>query len=117
MRLIQAQSFAEDLRDLKANKEVESSSRLAKLKPVLTEVVLCVEGRLEEAVVLSYDKKHPIILPKKYHISKLIVRYCHEGLAHAGREQTLAQTRKCSGYLEAEVWRRISVEIVSSVAG
>jgi len=94
MRLIQAQSFAEELRDLKANKEVKSSSRPAKLKLVLAEAVLRVGGRLEEAVVLSYDKKHPIILPKKHHISQLIVRYCHESLAHAGREQTLVQTRK-----------------------
>ena len=71
-----------------------SSSRLAKLKPVLAERVLCVGGRLEEAVVLSYDEKHPIILPKKHHVSKLIVRHCHQSLAHAGREQTLAQMRK-----------------------
>ena len=94
MRLVQARSFTEELRDLKANKVVKASSRLAKLKPVLTEGVLRVGGRLEEAVVLSYDEKHPIILPKKHHISQLIVRHCHESLAHAGREQTLAQTRK-----------------------
>ena len=94
MRLVQAQGFAEELSDLKANREVMSSSRLAKLKPVLAERVLCVGGRLEEAVVLSYDEKHPIILPKKQHVSKLIVCHCHESLAHAGREQTLAQTRK-----------------------
>ena len=94
MRLVQAQSFAEELRDLKANKEVKSSSRLAKLKPVLADAVLHVGGRLEEAVVLSYDEKHPIILPKKHHDSRLIVRFCHGSLAHAGREQTLAQTRK-----------------------
>ena len=94
MRLVQAQSFAEELRDLKANKQVKSSSRLAKLKPVLADAVLRVGGRLEEAVALSYDEKHPIILPKKHHVSRLIVRFCHESLAHAGREQTLAQTRK-----------------------
>ena len=94
MRLVQAQSFPEELRDFKANKVVKSCSRLAKLKPVLAEAVLRVGGRLEESVVLSYDEKHPIILPKKHHVSQLIVRYCHESLAHAGREQTLAQTRK-----------------------
>ena len=94
MSLVQAQSFAEELRDLKANKEVKSCSRLAKLKPVLAEAVLHVGGQLEETVVLSYGEKHPVILPKKRHVSQLIVRYCHESLAHAGREQTLAQTRK-----------------------
>ena len=94
MRLVQAQSFAEDLRDLKTSKEVKSSSRLAMLKPVLAETVLRVVGLLEEAVVLSYDEKHPVILLKKHHVSQLIVRHCHESLAHAGREQTLVQTTK-----------------------
>ena len=59
MRLVQAQSFTEELRDLRVNKEVKGSSRLAKLKPVLVEAVLRVGGRLEEAVVLSYDEKDP----------------------------------------------------------
>lgn len=94
MRLVQAQSFAEELRDLKANKKVKSSGRLLKLKPVLAEGVLRVGGWLEEAVVLSYNEKHPIILPKKHNVSQLIVRCCHERLAHACKEQTLAQTRK-----------------------
>ena len=47
MRLVQAQSFADELRDLKANKEVKSSSRPAKMKPVLVDAVLRVGGRLE----------------------------------------------------------------------
>ena len=94
MRLVQAQSFAKELRDLKANKEMKSSSTLAKLKPVLAERVLLVGGCLEEAVVLSYDEKHPVVLPKKHHVSQLIVRHCHESLARAGKEQTLVQTRK-----------------------
>ncbi|PFX14897.1 hypothetical protein AWC38_SpisGene20907 [Stylophora pistillata] len=75
--------FAEELRDLKANKKEKSSSRLVKLKPVLAEGVLRVGGRLEEAVVLSYNDKHPIILPKIHNVSQLIVRCCHERLAHA----------------------------------
>ncbi|KAL9975992.1 hypothetical protein ACROYT_G013221 [Oculina patagonica] len=89
-----AESFAEELRDLKAGREVKTSSKLVKLKPVLTEGILRVGGRLEEAVVLSYNERHPVILPRNHHISQLIVRHCHESLAHAGKEQTLAQTRK-----------------------
>ena len=65
MRLVQAQSFAEELRDLKANKELKSSSRLVKLKPVLADAVFCVQGRLEEAVVLSCDEKVPNHTPKE----------------------------------------------------
>ena len=81
------------------------------------EAVLCVGGQLEEAVALSYDKKHLILPRKKHHVSRLIVRFCHESLAHAGRGKPWRRRGKCSGYSEAEVWRRISLEIASSVAG
>lgn len=107
MRLVQAQSFAEELRDLKANKKVKSSSRLVKSSRLEVQLKsrpevrlkssssrLVNSSRLEEAVVLSYNEKHPIIFPKKHNVSQLIVRCCHERLAHAGKEQTLAQTRK-----------------------
>ena len=66
---------------------------------MLAEAVLRVGGRLEEAVVLPYDEKHPIILLKKHHVSRLIIRYCHESLAHAGRAQSMPQTRKMSWIL------------------
>lgn len=74
-RLVQASSFAKELKDLKANKEVKGSRRLAKLKAVLAEGVLRVGGRLEEAVVLNYDEKHTIIFQKKDQISQLKVRH------------------------------------------
>ena len=34
------------------------------------------------------------ILPKRHHVSELIMRYYHERTAHAGREQTLAESRR-----------------------
>jgi hypothetical protein len=44
--------------------------------------------------VLSEDEKYPIILPRDHHVSTLLVRHAHVNLAHAGREQILAETRK-----------------------
>ena len=46
---------------------------------------------LEEAV------KHPIFLPKKGHITNVIIRWCHEKTAHSGRNMTLTEIRS-SGY-------------------
>ena len=94
IRVVQGECFAREIEDLKASKEVKTSSRIVRVRPTLVKGILRVGGRLEEAVALSFDEKHPIILPGGHHISRLIVRHCHERLAHAGREQTLAETRK-----------------------
>ena len=64
------------------------------MRPVLADGVLRVLGRLQKAVVLSWDEKHPMILPKRHHVSQLIVRHYHESAAHSGREQTLCELRR-----------------------
>ena len=60
---------------MKLNKEVKKYSVLGNLRPVLVDGVLRVGGRLQKAVVLSWDEKHPMVLPKRHHVSQLIVRY------------------------------------------
>ena len=35
-----------------------------------------------------------MILPKRHHVSQLIVRHYHESAAHSGREQTLCELRR-----------------------
>ena len=79
---------------MKLNKEVKKSSKLGNLRPVLVDGVLRVGGRLQKAVVLSWDEKHPMILPKRHHVSQLIVRHYHESAARSGREQTLCELRR-----------------------
>ena len=41
--------------------------------------------------MLSWDEKHPMILPKCHPASQLVVRHYHESAAHSGREQTLCE--------------------------
>ena len=79
---------------MKLNKEVKKSSKLGNLRPVLVFRVLRVGGRLQKAVVLSWDEKHPMVLPKRHHVSHLIVRHYHKSAAHSGREQTLCELRR-----------------------
>ena len=38
--------------------------------------------------------KHPVILPRKHHMTELIIRHCHEQTAHQGRGMTLNQIRQ-----------------------
>ena len=70
----------------------KSRSPLHKLCPVTIDGVLCVGGRLRNAPITE-DAEHPILLPKKHHVTDLIVRKYHEELAHAGREHVLASVR------------------------
>ena len=79
---------------MKLKREVKKSSNLGNLKPVLVDRVLQVGGRLQKAVVLLWDEKHQRILPKRHHVSQLIVRHYHESAAHSGREQTLCELRR-----------------------
>ena len=60
------------------------------------EGVLRVGGRIKHADA-SFDVKHPIILPRKGHITYLIVKYYHERIKHKGRGITLNALRS-SGY-------------------
>ena len=39
------------------------------------------------------DFRHPVILPKGHEVVTLIIRQCHERVAHMGTEYTLAETR------------------------
>ena len=91
---VQNESFPEDVREVKLNKEVKKSNKLGNLRPVLVDGVLRVGGRLQKAVAISRDEKHPVVLPKRHHVSQLIVRHYHESAAHSGREQTLCEQRR-----------------------
>ena len=42
---------------------------------------------------LDFDARRPIILPRKHHLTKLIIQYCHESVHHSGVRATLAQLR------------------------
>ena len=37
--------------------------------------------------------KHPMILPKKCHVSDLVIRHCHEKVGHQGRGMTINEIR------------------------
>ena len=84
VRIIQRQAFRREIAKLQGGKEVPATSPLRSLNPLLDDRgLLRVGGRLGLAY-LKYDQRHPIILPKSHHITKLIVRREHERMLHAG---------------------------------
>lgn len=80
--------FSNDINSLLSNIPVKSS--LNSLSPFLDgNGVLRVGGRLQNANI-SYNQKHPVILPKESNITKLIITKEHLTLLHAGPRQVLS---------------------------
>ncbi|XP_064644717.1 uncharacterized protein LOC135498391 [Lineus longissimus] len=68
---------------------------IMKLNPFLdgTAQVYRVGGRIDKAPI-SYDMRHPYLLPKSSHISLLITRERHRHACHRGQIKTVAEIRK-----------------------
>ena len=52
-----------------------------------------VEGRISRAD-LPTDEKHPIILPSRHPLTRLLILNCHQECAHGGTQYTLMLTRR-----------------------
>ncbi|XP_068734449.1 tyrosine kinase receptor Cad96Ca-like [Montipora capricornis] len=86
----QEERFSEEMKDLTGDAEVKRQSHLRPLTPIVDELgVLRVGGRLDR----PYDAAHPMILPKKHHITQLIVSDVHNRCRHAVVNHVLARVR------------------------
>jgi len=84
LRLMQQQSFQHEINTLKSGQCVGKHSTLFKLQPFLdSNSILRVGGRLMESNA-SYDLKHPIILDRNHHFTKLVIQNIHVHNLHAG---------------------------------
>ena len=80
------------LRNLTVNSEktrqVNELKTMRNLRPCLeSDSILRVEGRLENTD-LPTDTKHPIILPSRHALTRLVVLYKHSDAGHAGPSYT-----------------------------
>lgn len=95
IKLVQKDAFAEDIQRIKLQKEgtLNKHNSLRKLNAFLDKNgVLRVGGRLSKSS-LHHDVKHPVILPKKSHVSALLVKHHHERVHHQGRGITMNELR------------------------
>ena len=62
-KLVQKETYSRELKDLHSDKPISSNSKIVSLSPFIdANGVMRAKGRLERAN-LSYETKHPIILP------------------------------------------------------
>ena len=66
---------------------------LQKLRPFVHEGLLRVGGRLGYAP-MTFDIRHPIILPQNSHFTELIIRQYHVEVGHSGASHTWAALRQ-----------------------
>ena len=78
-------------------RNIPKTSPLARLDPFVDEHgTIRVGGRIRRST-MDANVKHPAIMPKKSHVTKLIVRHFHERVKHQGRGMTWNEIR-ASGY-------------------
>ena len=93
VKLVQREVYAEEIKDLKKQGYVKGSSKIVKLRPVLSDGVLRVGGRIPEAPI-TFGAKFPMIVPPKHHVTQILIASFHQKLAHAGQNHILSQMRE-----------------------
>lgn len=89
IRHIQKAYFQAEINLINANKPVKTG--LSSLHPFLDKnKVLRVGGRLQNANNITYEKMHPIILPKSNFVTTMIIQREHLRLLHAGAKLVLS---------------------------
>ena len=97
MRLIkssQEQCFATELQKLKMASLQPFKSNILSLNPFLDSNNLIRVGGRIRASNFSFDKKHPIILPKNHILTNLIIVHEHIRLLHCGPQGVLSSLRE-----------------------
>ena len=82
--IAQEDCFPEEIKGIKESKVLHSSSPLLSLHPILdSSGILCAGGR-NCIKKVSYSSQHPVILSEKHPVTKLLIRFEHLHLLHAG---------------------------------
>lgn len=112
LKTVQMEAYPDEVQSLRNGHPVPKSSSLYSLSPYLDEVgLLRVGGRICKAEnILGVKAVHPVILPKKHHISELLVRHFHQKVNHQGRHFTEGALRS-AGYWIVGAKRLVSSEI------
>jgi len=92
VKIVQAETFQSDIHAIIAENPLPPKSILGNLTPFLDDGILRVRGRLKHSN-LSFDRKHPIILPQRHFFTELVIQNSHQATLHGGAHLTLAHTR------------------------
>ena len=90
----QTDCFMKEKADLMEKGLLSNKSSLLSLNPCLDgNQLLRVGGRLDNTE-LTFDQQHPLILPKRHHITTLIIEDIHKKNSHARGQLLLSLIRQ-----------------------
>ncbi|XP_062539042.1 uncharacterized protein LOC134207338 [Armigeres subalbatus] len=108
VKTVQYQNFPEEVKTLKRKGTVPSKSPLKNLQLFVDQKgILRLGGRLRLSEE-KYQTKHPMVLPSKHPLTKLIAEHFHIALLHSGPRMTMATMRQ-------EFWPLRAKDLVNSV--
>ena len=94
VKFCQVQSFPDEIASLKSEtRNVKRQSPIFKLDPKLDNGILRVGGRLIK-LAMPEETKHPVILAKNHHVSRLFLENIHRQIGHCGRNYMLSVLRQ-----------------------
>ena len=73
---------------------VKKGSSLSSLAPQMSDGLLVVGGRLSSSPSLSDRSQHPVIVPRRHPVARLLLREAHVAAGHQGRDHTLWKLRE-----------------------
>lgn len=97
IKQVQGVYFNKEIKLLKSQGIIPKNSKLRSLCPMLDEnEILRVGGRIQQSRA-EYDTQHPIIIPAKNHLGKLIILDAHKRTMHGGPQIML-------NYIRSKYW-------------
>lgn len=108
VRMVQGRNFGADIQALGNGRPVPNNSKLLSLYPFLdTDGILRVGGRLENSE-LSFNQRHPMVLPQGNTFTKLLIMHYHYKNLHMGPQALL-------GAIRAEYWPLSGLNTIKQV--
>ena len=90
---MQGTYFKNEIMRLTRNESLSKISSLFNLDPFFDNGLIIIEGRLQNSL-LSYDNKHPLILPSESNLSRLLIQSIYIRTMHGGTRLTVAILRQ-----------------------
>ena len=104
---LQRQTYPEELNLLKKGSRLPLHNEMHRLDAFLdNDGVIKVGGRLGDSN-LPHAAKHPAIIPKEHHVTKMIIVHCHEKAKHQGKGMTINEIRS-KGYWISGIGRAVA---------
>ncbi|XP_072172491.1 uncharacterized protein [Diadema setosum] len=90
---VQLESYPDEMKYLAHGKGLPKNSTISSLDPMLSDGLLKVGGRLQHAKMPS-SAKHQYILPRKHHVTTLVMQHVHRRVGHQGQNHMVAEIRQ-----------------------